>query len=75
MHSLAFSFCAINLFFFSAFVSLKGLTILQFGDSLAQSLLLSIPSEKLESAVRQKPASHSKRKLAYHKFEEKKEVA
>jgi hypothetical protein len=46
-------------------------TILQFRESLVQSLLLGMPMEKLKPGPRQKSASHSKRKLADHKLEEK----
>jgi hypothetical protein len=46
-------------------------TILQFRESLVRSLLLGTPIEKLKSGPRQQSASHSKRKLADHKFEEK----
>ncbi len=46
-------------------------TILQFRESLFRSLLLGTPIEKLKLSPRQQSASHSKRKLADHKLEEK----
>jgi hypothetical protein len=46
-------------------------TILQFRESLVRSLLLGMPMEKLKPGARQQSASHSKRKLADHKLEEK----
>jgi hypothetical protein len=46
-------------------------TILQFRESLVRSLLLGMPMEKLKPGPRQQSASHSKRKLADHKLEEK----
>ena len=46
-------------------------TILQFRESLVQSLLLGTPIEKLKHGSRQQPARYSKRKLADHKLEEK----
>jgi hypothetical protein len=46
-------------------------TILQFLESLVRPLLLGTPIEKLKSGPRQQSASHSKRKLADHKLEEK----
>jgi hypothetical protein len=46
-------------------------TILQFRESLVRSLLLGTPIEKLKPGPRQQSTSHSKRKPAYHKLEEK----
>ena len=46
-------------------------TILQFRESLVRSLLLGTPMERLKSGPKQLSASHSKRKLADHKLEEK----
>jgi hypothetical protein len=44
-------------------------TILQFRESLVQSLLLGMPFEKLKLDVRQKLTGPAKRKLADHKLE------
>ncbi len=49
------------------------MTILQFRERLVRSLPLSMPFEKLKPCPRQQSASRSKRKLADHKLEEKKE--
>ena len=46
----------------------------QFRESLVQSLLLGTPIEKLKPGPRQQSASHSKRELADHKPEEKKDL-
>ena len=46
-------------------------TILQFRESLVRSLLLGTPMERLKPGPKQLSASHSKRKLADHKLEEK----
>jgi hypothetical protein len=46
-------------------------TILQFRESLARSLLLCMPFEKLKSGPRQRTTGQTKRKLADHKLEEK----
>jgi hypothetical protein len=46
-------------------------TILQFRESLVQSLLLGIPLEKLKPSPGQKSTGQTKRKLADHKLEEK----
>jgi hypothetical protein len=50
----------------------SNIQILQFRESLVRSLLLGTPIEKLKPGPRQQSASHSKRKLADHKLEEKK---
>ena len=49
----------------------RKVTILQFSESLVRSLLLGMPFEKLKPGPRQQSTSHSKRKLADHKLEEK----
>ena len=50
----------------------SNIQILQFRESLARSLLLGMPTEKLKPGPRQQLTSHSKRKLGDHKLEEKK---
>ena len=50
-------------------------TILQFRESLVQSLLLGMPFEKLKPGPRQKSIGQTKRKLADHKLEEKEGAA
>ena len=49
----------------------SNIQILQFRESLVRSLLLGTAVEKLKPGPRQQSASHSKRKLADHKLEEK----
>ena len=49
----------------------SNIQILQFRESLVRSLLLGASIEKLKSGPIQQSASHSKRKLADHKLEEK----
>ena len=46
-------------------------TVLQFRESLVRFLLLGTPMERLKPGPKQLSASHSKRKLADHKLEEK----
>ncbi len=46
--------------------------ILQFLESLVQSLLLAMPFEKLQPGPRQQAVSHSKCKIADQKLEERK---
>jgi hypothetical protein len=50
----------------------SNIQISQFRESLVRSLLLGMPIEKLKPGPRQQLTSHSKRKLADHKLEEKK---
>ena len=50
----------------------SNIQILQFRESLVRSLLLGMPIEKLKPGPRQQLTSHSKRKLADHRLEEKK---
>ena len=50
-------------------------TILQFHESLARSLLLGIPFERLKSGLKQKSAGQTKRKVADDKLEEKEGTA
>jgi len=73
MYSLAFSFCTgLSFSFFSVCnITWSEVIILQFHESLVGSLLLGMSFEKLKSGPRQKSTSHSKSKLADHKFEEK----
>ena len=49
----------------------SNIQILQFRESLVRSLILGAPIEKLKPSPIQQSASHSKRKLADHKLEEK----
>jgi hypothetical protein len=51
--------------------AISKVTILQLRETFVRSLLLGTPIEKLKSGPRQQSASHSKRKLADHKLEEK----